>query len=119
VRYDPIGPVSREDAERAACSVDLEQLVRTVLAVALHDVDLGWAEAFCERCAQHPDAGVRGSALLGFGHLARRFRRLNSVRVRPLLEAGLRDSDPSVRGKAGSAVEDVELFLGWRLQRPD
>jgi hypothetical protein len=118
VRYEPIDPMSQEDAERAAASADPEEVLRAVLAVALHGEDLAWAEAFCERFARHPDSGVRGSALLGFGHLARRFRELDAARVRPLLEAGLADPDAWVRGQSDSAADDAEFFLGWRLRRP-
>lgn len=118
MRYQPIEPMSREDAERAVVSANPEVVLRAVLAVALHDGELAWAEAFCERFVRHPDPGVRGSALLGFGHLARRFRRLDAERVQPLLEAGLADSDAWVRGQSDSAADDAEFFLGWRLRRP-
>jgi hypothetical protein len=59
---------------------------------------------------------VRGSALLGFGHLARRFRELDAGRVRPLLLAGLADPDPWVRGQADAAADDAEFYLGWRVR---
>jgi len=118
VRYDPIEPISREAADGAAVSTEAEALLRAVLAVALYDDDLAWAEAFCERFAVHIDPGIRGSALLGFGHLARRFRKLDAARVQPLLESGLNDPDLWVRGQSESAADDVEFFLGWRLRRP-
>jgi hypothetical protein len=114
VRYEPIEPMSHADAERAAGAAPDDQL-RAVLAVALHDEDLAWAEAFCERFTRHPDPGVRGSALLGFGHLARRFRELDAARVQPLLLAGLADPDSWVRGQCEAAADDIEFFLGWRL----
>ena len=118
MQYEPIEPMSRDDAVRAAASTDPDVLLRAVLAVALHEEELAWAEAFCERFVSHPNPGVRGSALLGFGHLARRFRQLDATRVQPLLEAGLADPDTRVRGQCDSAADDVEHFLGWRLRRP-
>lgn len=114
--YEPIERVSREYAEQAA-TASPDELLRAVLAVALHDDDLAWAEAFCERFARHPEPGVRGSALIGFGHLARRFRELDTTRVQPLIEAGLADLDPWVRAQSESAADDIEFFLGWRLRR--
>ena len=117
MRYEPIEPMTHEDAERAAASADAEVVLRAVLSVALHGEELARAEAFCERFARHPDPGVRGSALLGFGHLARRFRELDAARVQPLLEAGLADPDAWVRGQSESAADDAEFFLGWRLRR--
>jgi hypothetical protein len=116
VKYDPIEPMSREDAERAAVSAEAAVVLRAVLAVALHDNELAWAEAYCERFARHPDPRVRGNAMLGFGHLARRFRQLDAGRVRPLLEAGLSDPDAFVRGQSEAAADDAEHFLGWRLR---
>jgi hypothetical protein len=118
MRYEPIGPLSHQNAEQAATSDDPELLLRSILAVALHEDDLVWAEAFCTRFARHSDPGVRGSALLGFAHLARRFRQLDAVSVQPLLESGLQDPDAWVRGQTESVAEDVEFFLGWRLRRP-
>lgn len=73
--------------------------------------------AFCERFISHPDPSVHGAALLGFGHLARRFRHLDA-RLGPVLETGLADPDPWVRGQAGCAADDAGHFLGWRLRRP-
>src|SRR4051794_17119534 len=109
--------MSREDAERAAASADAAVVLRAILAVALHDNELAWAEAYCERFAVHPDPLVRGNAILGFGHLARPFRQLDAGRVRPLVEAGMSDPDTFVRGQSEAAADDAERFLGWRLRR--
>jgi hypothetical protein len=117
VQYEPIEALSREEAERAATSPDAGVVLRAVLAVALHAEELAWAEAFCEQFARHSDPRIRGSALLGFGHLARRFRKLDVTRVKSLLEAGLTDPDPWVRGQSESAADDVEFVLGWRLRQ--
>jgi hypothetical protein len=119
VRYDFIEPITRDDAERIASCAETDVLLRAVLAVSLHDGDLAWAQGFCARFVGHPDPGVRGSALLGFGHLARRFGRLDAERVRPLLVTGLADPDAWVRGQADTAAGDVDFFLGWSLPREE
>jgi hypothetical protein len=59
---------------------------------------------------------VRGNAVLGFGHLARRFRRLDEGVVRPIIENALLDADPYVRGQADAAADDVAHFLGWKVK---
>lgn len=115
MRYEAIEPISHVDAERAT-NAPPDTLVRIILAVALHDGDLIWAEAFCERFATHPEPRIRGTALLGFGYLARRFRRLDSSHVEPLVVAGLADPDPWVRGQSEAAADDIELFLGRQLR---
>ena len=60
--------------------VELEQLV---IEVALESDDRIWAECTCAQLARHRSAGVRGGALLGFGHLARRFGADHGVARQP------------------------------------
>ena len=73
------------------------------------------AYALCVEFAQSGEPGLRGIAILGFGHLARRFRRLDRAVVEPLLSSALRDANSFVSGHARSASEDVHQFLGWRV----
>jgi hypothetical protein len=115
LKYEPINPISHAEADQAAAATP-DTLSRAVLAIALHDEDATWAAAFCEQFVLHSDPRVRGAALLGFGHLARRFRRLDAARIQPLLELGLADADPWVRGQSRAAAEDAEFFLGWHFR---
>jgi hypothetical protein len=92
------------------------ELLHVPVVVSMSPLGRVWAEQVCLRLASHPDARVRGNAILGFGHLARIFRSLNRSAVQPLLEAGLVDPDPVVRRQAISAAEDVEWYLGWVLR---
>lgn len=111
MRYEDISRVSREAAEAAFSQPD--RLAVALTAVGLHESDRDWAEGFCLRCAGHADASVRGSTLLALGHLARRFEYLNRAQVEPVLIAGLRDWDASVRSRAEDAADDIKLFLKW------
>ncbi|KCZ96654.1 hypothetical protein HPO_18852 [Hyphomonas polymorpha PS728] len=74
-------------------------------------------ESVCIALSTHPDVFVRGNAMIGFGHLARVTRKLNKARVKPILEAALHDMEPSVRGKADDAMDDIENYLGWKFER--
>jgi len=84
-----------------------------VVAVALHSSDQASIENLLVRAAGSASALIRGNALLGFGHVARRFGSLSRA-AEPLICAGLVDPDPYVRGHANSAADDVAHFLGWR-----
>ena len=95
--------------------VELEQLV---IEVELESEDRTWAEWTCAQLARHRSAGVRGGALLGFGHLARRFGALDRRRVQRLVEIGLFAHNELVRDRAHSAADDLETFLAWRFERP-
>ena len=94
------------------------ELQDVVLDVALESDDGDWAEHCCARLAKHRNAVVRGNAIAGLGHLARRFGHLNERRVKRLIEIGLFDRNEYVRDKALSAADDIETFLGWSFDRP-
>jgi hypothetical protein len=117
MKYQLIEPVSRTEADAALDRNDADELSCVAIAVALHSEDLSWAQNLCIRLATHVHYNVRGNAILGFGHLARRFRTLDRDRVHSLIERALSDSDEWVRGQAEAAADDVELFLGWKLAR--
>jgi len=118
MQYEPIGPMSREDVDTAIARGEPEELMRVVLAVALHSEDSSWASAVCLQMARHEHFNVRGNAILGLGHLARRFGRLDPV-ARWVIEDGLRDINDYVRGQAESAADDAQHFLRWKITRPN
>ena len=117
MRYEPIPASTPAEVEAAIARGRPDELLYAVLSASLYSDELEWAQDVCLRLAAHPHFNVRGNALLGFGHLARRFGRLDEARVRPLLEAGMRDADEYVRGQAHDAADDAEHFLGWKVER--
>jgi hypothetical protein len=117
MRYEGIDPMSREEVEAVLARDDPDELLRAVLAVALQSEESEWAGSVCLRLASHRHFNVRGNAILGFGHLARRYRRLDPA-AGEIIEAGLRDVDPYVRGQADAAADDAEQYLGWTITRP-
>ena len=108
----------RSHTEAALERDDPVELERLVIEVALGSEDRVWAEYTCAQRARHRSAGVRGGALLGFGHLARRFGALDRRRVHRLVEIGLFAHNELIRDRAESAAEDLETFLAWRFERP-
>ena len=114
---DPWNPLMQRFDE-ALERDDPIQLQRVVLEVALECEEREWAETGLARLAKHRNANVRGNALAGFGHLARRFGILDRNRVQRLIETGLHARHEYVREQAESAAADVETFLSWHLDRP-
>lgn len=108
----------QQSFERARERDDPIELQQLVIEVALHAESREWAECTCADLARHRNAQVRGNALLGFGHLARRFGALDRRRVQRLVEIGLFSQHEYVRAQAESAAEDLETFLAWRFERP-
>lgn len=101
--------------EAAIARNDAAELLHAPILVSLNPPDGAWAEAICFRLAAHEDAQVRANAILGYGHLSRTLGALDEARVRPLIEAALRDSDERVRGNAETAASDISFFLGWDI----
>jgi hypothetical protein len=92
------------------------------LADVLFDVGLlaesrEWAQSCCVQLARHRSANVRGAAVVAFGHLARRFGRLDPQRVRRLVEIALHDPNEHVRRQAAIAADDLTTFLAWEFER--
>ena len=104
-----------EDALLRDEPIELEDLI---LEFSLHTEEREWAECCCAQLAKHRNAVVRGNALAGLGHLARRFGRLDRNRVKRLIETGLHARHNYVRERAESAATDIETFLDWQLERP-
>ena len=109
----------RAHAEAVIAEDDLATLRRLVLEIAHEAHDREWAQSCLIQLARHRDAEVRGNALEGFGHLARRFGRLDPQRVRRIVGIALVDPSPRVREKARSAVLDLRTFLGWEFQEAE
>lgn len=105
---------NRETALFAQTQDQVDDLPGILVAVALHESDLVWAQAYCLALADHANEYVRGNAILGFGHLARRFGQLTEE-ARPVIQRGLLDASAFVRGQAEASADDVGQFLGWRF----
>lgn len=96
---------------------DPSELAPLILEVAQEADDPAWAEVCCARLCRHRNAHVHANALTGFGHLARRFGRLDRRRVQRLIEIGLGARHEVVREGASSAADDTETYMAWRFDR--
>src|SRR4051812_26345414 len=104
MKYESLEAVTHEEAEAVARGDDAGALSRVAISVALADEDLEWSTAFLLSLVRNENANVRGNALLGFGHLARRFRSMpKTALVAAAITAGLADADAFVRGQADAA----------------
>lgn len=108
----------RAEVEAAIERDDPVELQDVILEVALEADEREWAQACCVQLARHRNANVRGNAVAGFGHLARRFGRLDPHRIQRLVEIALHDRHEYVREQASSAAEDLGTFLRWHFDRP-
>jgi len=105
----------RKTAEAAIERDDAHELADLVLEIAQDATSWAWAQSCCLQLSRHHSAEVRGNAVMGFGHLARRFGRLEPQGVRRRVSVALHDPSAYVRAQASSAVLDLQTFLGWEF----
>ena len=98
---------------------DPVELMDWILEFTAESGDRELAENCCARLARHRNAMVRGNAMLGLGHLARRFGRLDAHRIKRLVDTALHDGSEYVREQARSAAEDLRTFLAWEFEPID
>ena len=74
--------------------------------------------ALCFALLNHADEEVRGDAILGFGHIVRRYKKLPRSAILRVKEA---QSDPArfVRGQAFDAMDDIIHALGKQRTRTE
>jgi len=106
----------RRDAEDAIERDEAWELADLVQQIAQEATPWEWAQSCCVQLSRHRSAEVRGNAVAGFGHLARRFGRVEPQGVRRRVEIALHDPSAYVRAQARSAALDLHTFLGWELE---
>jgi len=109
---------TRQDVESVMARGDPHELLHVPIVVSMDPPDCAWSEAICLALAQHPQATVRGNAVLGFGHLARTCGCLDLAVAIPVIEAALGDAHAYVRAHAEDAAADLLHFLGVEIARP-
>jgi len=118
MRYHDVKRLTKEEVESIMDRCRPEELAEVPIAVSLYDSNSRWAQLICINLSCHSNPTVRGNAVLGFGHLARRFGKLDFLEIiKGLVEDALEDSDQYVRGQANAAADDFEHFLACRVTR--
>lgn len=90
-RFQDLERFTSGDIDAAFLRDDPEELALVSITVALASPDGDGAQEVCLRLGASGDPRVRAHAVMCLGHLARRFRRLDEPRVRPLIESSIRD----------------------------
>jgi hypothetical protein len=102
-----------EEALRRNADDEISLVPITIALIATHHA---YAQQVCLKLAADPRSLVRGNALVGLGHIARRFRALDELPVTRVIESGLLDNHEYVRLSAKSAADEIHQFLGWTFQ---
>lgn len=109
MKYQPIDPIARTDAEKAFDGEDPEKMVLALLGLALHDPDWRYVQEKCLRFLKHEDRWVRGAAAISLGHIARLHKTLDDHLVVPALTKLV--NDPDMGGIAEDALDDIRMYM--------
>lgn len=113
-RYVTPRTPSGDELAAALDADDVEALREMVVAVTALGDDAEQATALVRRLVSHHDEFVRGNAVLGVGHIARRFGSF-APDLLPRVRAAARDPSEHVRGHAASAADDLQMFAGIQV----
>ncbi len=115
-KFQDLVTFTERDVEEALRRNVDDEISLVPLTIALATNDPAFAQQVCLKLAADHRPVVRGNALVSLGHLARRFRSLEELPVKRVIEAGLVDKDEYVRLSAKSAADEIHQFLGWAFE---
>lgn len=88
------------------------EVLRVPIMVSMYDDDQEFCEEICLKLSKHEHYQVRANAILGFGHIARRFQCLLSDNILDIVNDALSDESEEVRGQADS---DILCYLAIKI----
>ena len=107
--YKDVLPITRQEAEEAFSTGNVEKTCDALVRLSYHESDWKWVQSQCLRFGKNPHSEIRGVVATCIGHLARIHGVLDIETVHPLLEELL--SDPEISGRAQDALDDIEIYL--------
>ena len=91
-----------------------EEKADLAIALGFDCPDYGFAQSMCIQLLQIENECIRGNAVIGLAHIARRFRKLDKRVVKPYLLRELRKNE-QCRDLIAEAISDINIYLGWNI----
>ena len=107
--YVEIPVMTRSEIERCFQTEPPRIVARALISAALYDSDFDWVQQQCLEFLNGPDIGLRGTALVGLGHLARLHGRLDVATLNEQLAGAERH--PILAGFVADLRRDIEMFI--------
>lgn len=112
--YRPLPDCDMEQAKEILDRGLREELLLLPLSAGEYFEHWKPAQDICVRLFDHEDAAIRANAALGLSYIARTKGVLDKRIVKPYLLRELR-VNTEYRWRIVDAIEDINLFLGWKL----
>jgi hypothetical protein len=109
MQYEELSPITREEASATlARDDDTYAICQSLLRIALHEEDWGWALDRIVKFLLHPNPEVRGVAVASVGYLVRIHRAIDVSGALPTLRA--LQADSYVAGRVRDTLQDIRQF---------
>ena len=109
MKYHEIFQLGRPELEALMESGNENAIIDALFSAAYFDPDWRWVQGACLRFLDHTDAGVRSTAAICLGHIARIHKNLDLDLVLPKLLSF--KADVAIRRSVEVALEDIRFFL--------
>ena len=109
LRYESLGPIRRNVAERWLASDDPHRVMYALLRLSLNGPDFALAEKAAIENATHPDEWVRRNAATALLHVARLHGSIDLSAVMTTLLT--MSDDPEVFDWSDSAIDEIEIYM--------
>ena len=116
--YRKIPALTTKEVDDSLSRDDPDELRFVAISASMFSDDFDSAQEICLLLANHSNGNVRGNAVQSFGHLARRFRKLDLLIVAPLYRSALRDPDGYVRSQAQDTLGEIRYYLNLPEEWP-
>lgn len=110
LKFEEIGPISREDAEARLNSMNPDVLASTLISIGLHDDDWKWGQQLAVKFFSHQNESVVSAAILSLAHSVRVNKAVDKTLAIPALHKLAVDS--RFIGKVQDALDDISAFAG-------
>lgn len=107
--YKEIPVMSRSAIENCFRTEPPQVVARALISAALYDSDFDWVQQKCLEFLNGPDIGLRCTALVAFGHLARLHGRLDFEVVNEQLAHAEQNSE--LAGYVSDLRGDIEMYI--------
>ena len=91
-------------------SKNKENVVKGLLGLAVYGSDFEFIQDTLVNFSKSEDENIRGIAILGFGHIARLYGKINKDVVMPIVQNGLKDKSEIAKGQSAAALDDINFF---------
>ncbi|CAM3269836.1 hypothetical protein SAMN04490207_2289 [Pseudomonas gessardii] len=105
--HDP--DMSHEEVVNSLAAGDECKVATALISIGLNEKNGVWAQEICLRHMSHDNQTIASAAIVAIGHIARRFRALDTAKVSTAMQYAVQ-KHPSLSGVISSAQDDIEMF---------